>query len=279
LYYLIYNAIFLGIPAYDYYVFGIPPYGQFSQNLGRASEARLNIDSLLTNLQVMNWFVFPFISWVILGMGIFYQYKKYFNLFLITFPYALIWCFYIVLNTGHHFLAYFCWLAPFSFAFIDQLMQRWPRKIPAIVWVSFLSLVMVWTYTIHIHIYSYDAYPRYLLPVVYGETTGWINNIYKPYRKIAKNLNEILGPNSTVISLVDGAVGLFYYPEREPSAPINFDILQGSNGQCLSLKNDTLKQYKIRAVISFVEQNICSDIVEQVIKYPGSNVQLTIIAR
>ena len=74
---------------------------------------------------------------------------------------------------------------------------------------------MAWSYGVHIRTYSYDSYPRYLLPVAYGETTGWINNIYRPLRKTARDLDETLGPQSTTVSLIDGALGIFYYPSEE----------------------------------------------------------------
>jgi hypothetical protein len=121
-----------------------------------------------------------------------------------------------------------------------------------------------------------------LLPLVYGQPTGWINNIYRPVRKIAHDLDETLGPNATVISLVDGAFSSFYYPNEKRYPPIllsDFEVLQSINGQCLSLKKDIIKQYQVRAVVSFVGQDICSDVVERVVEYPGSNMQLTIIAR
>ncbi|MCX6083332.1 MAG: hypothetical protein NTW32_27715 [Chloroflexi bacterium] len=52
-FYVLYNLIFLGIPAYEMVTQGIAPYGQLAQNLGRASSP-LNYTSLLFNLKVMN---------------------------------------------------------------------------------------------------------------------------------------------------------------------------------------------------------------------------------
>ncbi len=281
LYYVIYNVIFLGFPAYSYYILGSPAYGQFRQNLGRAAGSRLNIEALQTNLRVLNWFFLPFIAWIILAAGIFYQAKKYWNLVLITLPYAVIWSFYLLINTGHHFLAYFCWLAPFGITYFYKQAEKLGKNIFSYAMIILLLLISSWSYAIHVRIYTYDDYPRYLLPIVYGDSTGWINNIYRPVRKIARDLDEILGPGSTIISFIDGSFRTFYFPEDSRYSPINlshFEVVQNGNGQCLSLNNSLIKQYKIRAVVSYVDQNICSDIVEKVVEYSGSNLHLTILA-
>ena len=121
-----------------------------------------------------------------------------------------------------------------------------------------------------------------MLPVFYGETTGWINNIYRPVRKIARDLDGLLGPDSTIISLIDGSFRTFYYPEDKRYPPIslsNLDVPQSGIGKCYSLNTELIKQYKLRAIVSYKDQIVCPNIVEKVVEYPGSNLHLTILSR
>jgi 4-amino-4-deoxy-L-arabinose transferase-like glycosyltransferase len=279
-FYLIYNAIFLGIPAYDVYVFGFAPYGQLRQNLGRAG-ASLNIDSMFVNLRVMNAYVLPFISWIILAFGMYAQLRKNVYLFVILAGYGAIWSFYLQGNTGQHFLAYFCWAVPFGIAYIDQLFRKRNNYVFSTIWLAILGLMVAWTYAIHLKTYTYDSYPRDLVSAVWGENLGWINNIYRPLRKIVGTLNDNLGSNGKYLSLVDGALTLYYYPDESRSldGTSHLKIRQDKNGRCFWLPADVIKANKLRAVVSYVNQDICPELVEVVNQYPGSNLQLTILKR
>ena len=277
-FYLAYNAVFLGIPAYDMYFYGVGPYGQLRQNLGRAGVSHLNIESLGVNLRILNWYVFPFTSWMVLLTGIYYQIRKYSRIFIILGGYGAIWSFYLMGNTGQHFLAYFCWLAPFGIATIDQLILKLKGKIGIILWAVVFMCMFIWTYYAHIKTYTYDNYPRSLVSITWGENLGWINNIYRPMHKIANTLDENLGPNGKFISIIDGALVLYYFPDETKSINSQLvEIQQESTEPCLWMSLDTVKSNKIRAVVSYANQTVCPEIVGEVINYPGSNLKLTLL--
>ena len=281
LFYVLYNLIFLGIPAYAVFFHGATPYGQLAQNLGRA-HSTINYNSLLSNLMVMNWFVIPFISWIILGVGIWYQIRKHREIFLIFLGYAILWSFYISGNTGQHFLAYFCWLLPFGIVSISNFLSRFTSRIRLLVWLVLLSLMFIWTYQVHLKMYTYDSYPRSLATNFWAEPLGWPNNIYRPVVEIATSMNERLGPKGKYITLIDTSFEYFYFYNSDgdraiPANSAQLKIVQVSGSPCFWTSWDVIKSLKIRAIVTYSNQFVCPDIAGEIITYPGSNLKLTFI--
>lgn len=279
-FYLIYTAIFMGIPAYEAYRYDIRPYGQLGQNLGRAGVSKLGITSLWVNLRVMNWYVFPFLPWLILAVGMFSQLKKYPLMFLSLVGYGAIWSFYLRGNTGQHFLAYFCWLTPFGIAAVEKYLWKKSSRLSWAVWTILLGSLLIWTYQTHLKTYSYETYPRGLAAKTWSEPLGWVNNIYRPLRKIAMTLDQTLKPNEKYISLIDGALSLYYYPNEEQavSGVTPSSSNETSQVQCLWLPQETIKTYRIRAIVSYTDQTVCPELIEKEIRYPGSNLLVTLLA-
>lgn len=109
--YLLYYAVFLGWPAYVVYSGQVSkPFGQLHQYFLRANRTHLNTASLIANLRTLNWYVLPFVSWILLEVGLIYQARYYPRIFLILLGYGTLWSFYFLGDTPQHFLAYFCWL-------------------------------------------------------------------------------------------------------------------------------------------------------------------------
>lgn len=281
-FYLLYNLVFLGIPAYDVYAHGVAPYGQLAQNLGRANTA-LNFDSFIFNIKVMNWFILPFVSWFILGTGMWYQFRNNILIFITLLGYFLIWSFYLGGNTGQHFLAYFCWVLPFGIMAIYEFVKKREIFWRICTWILLFSMILAWTYTTHIKMYTYESYPRSLISLFWAEPLGWINNIYRPMNEIAKVLDSKLGPNSKYLSLIDTSFYRFYYPEPEGSRYLPVESAMPETRKnpdgfpCLWMSWDTIKANKIRAVVSYTNQSVCSELIGEVINYPGSNLKLTLI--
>ena len=279
-FYLVYNLIFLGIPAYRVYIQGVvQPYGQLRQNLGRAKTG-LNINSLLENLQVINWYVFPFTSWLVLAAGLYRQGRKYFDIFLILLGFGAIWSFYLNGNTGQHFLAYYCWAVPFG---IDYLFQSFSQKnlyVQALTWGAVLCVLFTWTYTTHTQTYTHDTYPNALITMTWGKELGWINNLDRPMHEISGNLSDVLHANDGYISLIDGALNLFYFPDETKYAG-DIQSLQtrtDPKGQCFIPSAAVVNSgKKIRAVVMFTDQHMCPELVASEIHYPGSNIKLAVL--
>ncbi len=280
-FYLVYYAIFFGWPAYLVYSGQSGSLGQLHHNLRRADTSHLNITSMIQNLRALNWYVFPFFSWILLIAGMIYQARYHTKIFAILLGYGVLWSFYLSGNTAQHFFAYFCWLIPFGIAAFERVTTGWNKKI--YLRLSWIVIVMtgLWTYQTHIKTYTYATYPEHLLSAVWGQTL-WRNNIHRPMEEMAQQLQRILTPSDQFIVLSDGAFPLYYF--RDERYLQNFKrsqlgLLSEGESTCLHLPEEARRKRKIRAAVSYTNQNFCAEDVEEIIHYPGSNLQITVFPR
>jgi len=278
-FYLVYYAVFLGWPAYLVYSGQHPrPFGQLGQNLFRASTSHLNIISMIQNLRALNWYVLPFLSWILLIAGVIYQVRFYPKIFGILIGYGLIWSFYLSGDTPQHFFAYFCWLLPFGVVAFEKVISRWNKTAYLFVFGTFIVITGAWSYQTHIKTYTYETYPKHLLPTVRGLSL-WRNNIDRPMEQMAQQLQEILKPDDQFIVLSDGAFPLYYFRDERYLQHVSMSqmVLESEReSQCLHLPEEIRRERKIRAAVSFTTQTFCDQDMEEVIRYNGSNLQITV---
>lgn len=280
-FYLVYYALFLGWPAYLWYTGQVGrPFGQLGQNLFRANASYLNIISLQQNLRVLNGYVFPWISWLMLILGMWFQARHYPTLFVVLLGYGVIWSFYFTMDTAQHFLAYFCWLLPFGAAAWHRFLSQWNRRVSLTGCILVLSVMSVWTYYIHIKTYTHNTYPTKLLTAVWGSTL-WRNNLDRPMQALAQDMQRALKADERFIVLADGAFPLYYFPDERYLQRVHLAdlVFEGEHeSRCLHLPEELRRAYHIRAAVSFTTHNFCEKDREDVIRYPGSDLQLTVFS-
>ena len=176
--YLLYYGIFLGWPAYAVYSGQYSkPFGQLAQNIGRANTSHLNIRSMIQNVRALNWYVFPFFSWILLVMGMLYQVRRFPQIFILLLGYGGLWSFYLSGNTPQHFFAYYCWLVPFGIAACENVGGRWNKKLVHVILLIFIGLTAAWNYQTHIKTYTEATYPRHLVSLAWDGLCGKIMSI------------------------------------------------------------------------------------------------------
>lgn len=279
-YYVTYYAMFLGVPAYMYrHGLVESPFGQLYQNLYRASSAHLNASSFLENLQGINGYFFPYLSWVLILIGSLYLFRRHRGVSLIISLYGLLFSFWISGNTIQHFLAYFSWVLPFGVC----ALAAWnglPRPASILAGIAITLVVLSWSAWIHIVRYTDDTYPNRILSYTFSRIQ-WKNNVVRPYDEIARDLRASLSPQDRFIVLSDGAFPLFYFRDRRylqmgsGGNPIERRV--GAAGCLTPPANDDGR--RVRAALSYAEQSFCKEFVEHTIRYNGSELKLTIFSR
>jgi hypothetical protein len=279
-FYLIYYAVFLGVPAYVVRGGLYPePFGQLHQNAGRWVSAHLNVASLAQNLQALNWYFLPFVSWLLLISGMFSQARRSPQIFVLLAPYALLFSFFIYGNTPQHFFAYFTWLAPFGIAVTFNTLARAGRCSAIVVFAILTLAVAGWTYVGHVRRYTAEGYPERLLHATWGATL-WRNNVVRPLDAISRDLQAVLGPDDRFIVLSDGALPLYYFPDQRYLSlpPLASDRDPVTQRPCTSLVGPPDQRGRVRAAVSWTDQSFCSDEIERVLRYPGSDLKVTLFS-
>jgi hypothetical protein len=138
--------------------------------------------------------------------------------------------------------------------------------------------VAAWSWNLHVRHYREDTYPGWLLEATFGQMI-WQNNIDRPVHEIAADLGQALGPQDRFVVLIDGAIPLYYFRDpRYLSQSPSFDPGTVRERGCLrwrSRPDATL----VRAAVSSTAESFCPELVERVIRYPDSRLQVTVLAR
>jgi 4-amino-4-deoxy-L-arabinose transferase-like glycosyltransferase len=280
--YLLYYGLFLGWPAYLVYRGQYTkPFGQLAQNFYRANTSHPNIRSLIQNARALNWYVFPFFSWILLVAGMFYQVRHFPLIFILLLGYGGLWSFYLSGNTPQHFFAYYCWLLPFAVAACEKLGDWWNKKIVRLVLLMFVGLTAAWNYQTHIRRYTETTYPRHLVSLAWGWPL-WPNNIDRPMQEMVQDLQILLQPDEQFIVLSDGAFPLYYFKGEGYLPEVGMTQLESFTERgmmCLRLPDILRRENYIRAAVSFTNQNFCQQEVESLLSYQGSTLQITIFEK
>ena len=272
-FYAIYYAIFLGIPWYAVEA-GIRqrPVGQLYQNLVRSGEARVNVESFVENLKGINWYHVPFISWVLLVAGIFWQWRCGREFLIILGPYALIFSFYLIGNTAQHFLSYYIWMVPFAIAGLWQFAhlrgQDWRGAM-----ASFLIAICIasglFGYVANTRRYTETDYPTWLQQSFFA-SGKWRTNLVRPLPQIAEDLSVVLGPEDLWTVTIDGPLSMYYFVDDRFAETVFEDhVFNGRS--CLALVSDV----NVAAIVrSSTQAPLCDKDYVSLTAYEGSYLEI-----
>lgn len=282
-FYLIYFCIFLGFPmlmvnSLDFLIFlkdnfGIHDFGnwkgenfgQYHQYLVRSSTAKVNITSLISNIQYLNWHFFPFLSVLVIPCSIFALYKDFKKILILIFPYLIITNFYMIGNTGQHFASLFICLIPFFCIYMSKItINNSYKKI-----INIIIFLTVIPYTLWAHVTPYNVinYPYKVISSVFG-AEKWPPNLHRPLERISKTIKKRLTSNDHIAYSIDGAISLYYLN--------NFQMSQLNNNQInISLNKDLCntftKKYKALITNNHDLKN-CTKYIKEKINFKNSKI-------
>ena len=230
--YLIYFCVFLGLPMlmvnspdfliflkinfgiYDFGNWKGEDFGQYHQYLVRSNTAKINISSLISNIQYLNWHFFPFLSLLIVPCSIFILCKRKKKVLILLLPYFVIMNFYMVGNTGQHFASVFICLIPFFCIYMSRIAINNSYK--KIINVIIIFTVIPFTIWAHLTPYNEINYPYRAISNIFG-AEKWPPNLHRPLEKISKSINKRLVSKDHIAYTIDGAISLYYLKKFQTS--------------------------------------------------------------
>ena len=286
LFYVGYYLIFIGVPVWIIEFNGISilknimpgliqehwgsrPFGQYHQYLQRINGTELNITSLKGNLATITWAFAPILGPVIVIFGIVGQILYAPRILILTLPYFLIFSFYITGNTGQHFQSWFIWILPFASQIILCALKK-SQRIGYVIGIPLLVTLFGFTWFAHIQQYNEINYPHAFVKRI-GGVPKWPQNLQRPLKLIAKDLEKIAGSSLLVAQEIDGAIELYYGKNINWVTPPKMEIKTYRNeDEVISCR--TAPKIEIKALVSNIKSTkFCSDSNVEYIKYPGSN--------
>jgi hypothetical protein len=266
IFYLAYYAIFLGLPYY-LVAKGIAagPFGQLHQYHVRADTAHFNIDAMIENIKVTNYYTFPVVFLIVTLIGLAVVMRRFPYVGFVVVPYAFIVSFYMSGDTGQHFLSFVIWMLPFGVAgLVDYAKSRTLRLI-------FASVLISWTVVLHVWPYPDARYPYWVSKLTFGDPK-WLSNSLFPLEEIKNALHEWAG-DGVVASLASGTWGVwgvYYAPELKwETNPI---VLRGA-GSCFR-GVATAAGEQVGAVLASKAELPCPDTIAQMIEFQNSRIVL-----
>ncbi len=268
LFYVGYYAIFLGIPYYLLATGAVNfPIGQLHQYLARTGGFGLNVDGLVENFSVANWYLFPFITIGIVGAGLIALWRNHRVIFMVLMPYLLIVNIVMGGNTGQHFLSWIVWCMPFAVAFAYREPVSGAMRLLS---VTVVGATAVWSAVIHVPIYNEMNYPFALMEPAFGQAK-WLNNVHRPVGDIALALKDASQRHLKMTSLDDASFQLQVFPSAN-WARIPDRI---KAGDCIASIVDKADGRPIQVVLyDRTKLRPCHDRIASVTTFPNSNLEI-----
>lgn len=241
---------------------------------GRGSLAGLNYESLLENLRGVNAYLFPVLGLALVAAGVAYVARREPRILFFVAPYALLWSFYLRLNSQSYFLLVCVALIPYAVAQLVPLVrERYAVAALAGVAVVFAA----WNYTLFWRVYSAEALPRRPLEITWSEAVVR-HNVVEPWHEVQVDLDRVLGDDGLYVQDVGTPLGIYYYNrddrldlDRRNRARLgdgDFQLVPDVGGGCLHVTGP--EEPRLRAVVA--RAAICGEGVGEAFRYPGSRI-------
>lgn len=268
LFYVGYYAIFVGIPYYLLVTGTVDfPIGQLHQYLVRTGTFGLNVGGLMENFSVTNWYLFPFITFGIVGASLIELWRNHRVIFMVLLPYLLVVNFIMGGNTGQHFMSWVVWCTPFAVALAYRnTVSRMTRFLSATV----VGATAVWSAALHVPIYNEMNYPYALMEPAFGRAK-WLNNVHRPVGDIALALKDASDRRLKMTSLDDGSFQL----QVLPSADWAKRSERIKAGDCVSSIVDKADGRPVEVVLyDRTKLHPCQSRISSVTTFPDSNLEI-----
>jgi hypothetical protein len=282
-FYVLYYLVFLVlVPFIAFKVSGeTTPFGQLHQNLARRNSSYPNITSLLKNLQAVNGYFLPWISWGLLVCALIRLIKHERVILAWVSLYALAWSFYFTSMTYQYFILLFILLLPFAIQFLYRSLGR-PATITACLIIALLA--GGWNYVVFIQPYGKadPAFPEYLLRIGYAHV-GRNFNRTEPFYRLARDLDTVLDRDGRFVHDISGCFANFYYNDRKPARFHSKYAGPLRKNNLVRTKPGEQEEYhlagdfsgEIQAVVT--RKNIADARIKRRITYPRSEIKLYIL--
>ncbi|GEM_PF-2699892 len=207
------------VALYMFFIHVFAPYilgltsGQHIQLMSRAGNSGINLDSFFFNLQSINFYFLPYVSWLIFASSLWYLARRYLAILLWYAPFLLAWNFYLQGNSGQYIVLCFIALTPFAFAQFNEWIatRHIPKTSIAGITILLITLTCIWNYTILIRHYTFDDRPQLGETILFADGSRK-HNVIRPYQEIGEILDSY-DDNMRFFSNIGSAFQTFYYNE------------------------------------------------------------------
>jgi hypothetical protein len=277
LFYLLYYFIYMVVVPYvaATYYNETASFGQAGHGVGRLAQSYLNVTSFVENLQGINAYFFPYVSWLFLLCGAYYLVRHEWIIAFWLSIFAGVWSFYLTTLTAQYFLLVFIVIVPFALKFIYDRLGLRPFLVSMGVLVLFIAL---WNWQIFIRVYGSDDpdYPHRLLALGSADVSR-LHNIEEPFAQVAADIEARLGAGESFVHDLAGSFTLYYYRSERYAGTfgsVSYPYRYHPTEDC-AIPQAGFEQ--VRIVVTAKE--LCQEVVQERIAYPNSIIKLFVLRR
>lgn len=270
LFYLIYYALFIGLPWWlwstGYYAH---PMGFHARYIGRIHGCHWNTAALWENMCGINGYFFPYLSWLICLLGIGYCMKQYRWLIAVFAAYVVFVSFYMSSITMSHFLPFFVSMLPFGVAGMFKLIRdpQWA----SVAGILMVSVVAVWMWYFHFEQYTDSKYPEQRLQQ-WNSAIFTHSNVVRPLPQMAREIRQRLKTDKMVFSMTDGAIAYYLNDSRMSETP---PLQQNDLGQYEFRRSDDKNRFG--CVVATRDISFVPALLQETIRFANSDMVLYIL--
>jgi hypothetical protein len=179
--------------------------GQATHGRSRLEAISPNIDSFLANLQGLNAYFLPFVSWSLVVLGVAYLIGRCPRILVFMTPFAFAWSFLLIGDTDQYFLLVAVTLIPFSIAAVVALV---PRVAAGTLLAVATVALFAWTIALFLLPYRETEYPT-IFEHVYARA-GRPPNVVEPYDEVRRDVDRLLQARQQYLARDEGSLPQFY---------------------------------------------------------------------
>jgi hypothetical protein len=283
-FYAAYYLYFLVAAPWAYQLITTRPLrtGQATQNLARAGDTGLGLVSLRENLAGLNAYLLPFVSWLLLGVGVYVLWRIRKDLLLLVAPSAIAWSLVLRGATQQYFLLAVLPIVVTGMVtlFAFPRRSRLAHTMAMVGLVAILATQALWNWHFFIRPYTETTYPWSSLGRFYGLAER-VHNIVHPYPQLAHDLDRLLTSHDRIASDVGGSFFMFYYnddPRRLHSSRLSWHLSEAD------FRPDANDCFRLTAPIDpatvavVSRRPLCADQYRELREYPGSLIKLYLLS-
>jgi hypothetical protein len=179
--------------------------GQSAHGRSRLESVSPGLDSFLANLQVLNAYLLPFVSWALVILGVAFLARRAPRILLVVAPFALVWSFLLVGATEQYLLLVAIVLVPFGIAAAASLF---PHAATRTLFALTIAAMLAWTVVLFLVPYRELEYPS-VFEHVYARSDR-PPNLVEPYDEIRRDVDRLLQPGERYLARDAGSLPEFY---------------------------------------------------------------------
>lgn len=256
--------------------FGFAGYASRRQGGGAPSFA-----TFLSDLRALDAHLLPFLSWLLLALGLAYTVRRERRIFVWLLPHLLLWGFVFPIGTTEpYFLVGAVLLCPFA---VGQTLELVSTRAAVVAITLTAAAFLAWSVVFFVRAYPEDQYPSGGLASAYAHPIH-NPNLVQPYGQILGDLARLLQSGQLYVDDIDNSFPEFYanrdltlYGDPRRAGRLGTDVaalryLPAS--QCYEVRPSR------RAItVAITKRPLCSGQARRTVGYPHSRIHLYVLNR